>query len=448
MVANVLHLAGEQACAKCLNQAFEDGENVMGVPARNPQLPRQTGPTLEPLPSTGSQSGEEIADSTVRNFSIVLGGPLYDWLLRKGVVRFVLPNLARRILILVALTWLPLLLLSLKDGVAFGDQVKIPFLYDVSMYGRFLLCLPLLLLAETVIDPAIRQAVGEFVNGGIVSAEELPKFDQVLERTRRLRDSWIPEAVMFVLAFFPVFLFESEWGRGAVSTWHTTSGGLTAAGYWYALFSTPILRFFIYRWVFRYFIWALLLWRICRLHLILPPTHPDHAAGLNFLGLAQKHFGILFCALGCIFSGRMTNDMLFEAAPLSSFRFLVVGFIVLSLIVGILPLTLMAPKLSNVRKAGLLEYGKLAHSYSQSFDQKWVHYSERPTEPLLGTGDIQSLADLGNSFGLVEAMNIAPITKGLILQLGVQTALPLLPVIILGTPTPELVRAVMKMLVP
>ncbi|HTS57674.1 MAG TPA: hypothetical protein VMH03_09005 [Terriglobales bacterium] len=420
----------------------------MGVPAKNPELPRQTGPMLEPPPPSGSQSALEIADATVRNFSIVMGGPLYDWLLRKGALRFVLPNLARRIVILVALTWLPLLLLSLKDGVAFGNQVRIPLLYDVSMYARFLLCLPLLLLAEIVIDPSIREAVGEFVNGGIVPAEELPKFDRVLESTQRLRDSWIPEAVIFVLAFFPVFLFEREWGSAAVSSWHTTSGGLTAAGYWYALFSTPVLRFLIYRWVFRYFIWALLLWRISRLHLILPPTHPDHAGGLNFLGLAQKHFGILFCALGCIFSGRMTNDMLFEAAPLSSFRFLVVGFIVLSMIVGILPLTLLAPKLSKIRKAGLLEYGKLAHSYTQSFDQKWVHYGERPAEPLLGTGDIQSLADLGNSFGLVKAMNIAPITKSLLVQLGAQTVLPLLPVIVLGTPTPELVRAVMKMLVP
>jgi len=420
----------------------------MGVPARNPELPRQTGPTLEPIPSTGSQSTQGIADSTVRNFSIVLGGPLYDWLLRSGVVRFVLPNLARRIAILVALTWLPLLLLSLKDGLAFGNQVRLPLLYDISMYGRFLLCLPLLLVAEIVIDPAIRQAVQEFEHAGIVPAEELPKFDKVLERTQRLRDSWIPEAAIFVLAFFPVFLFQHEFARGAISSWHTTSGELTAAGYWYAMLSGPVLRFLIYRWVFRYFIWALLLRRIIRLALILPPTHPDHAAGLNFLGLAQKRFGILFCALGCIFAGRMANDMLFEGVPLTSFRFLAVGFIVLSVILGVLPLVLLAPKLSNVRKTGLLEYGKLAQSYTQSFDRKWVHYAERPTEPLLGTGDIQSLADLGNSFALVEAMNIAPITKRLLWQLAAQTALPLLPVIVLGTPTPELVRAVMKMLVP
>jgi len=431
-----------------LNEASDDEEKFMGAPARNPELPRQTRPTLEPPPSARSQTEQEIADSTIRNFSIVLGGPIYDFLLRRGFVRLVLPNVARRIAVLVALTWMPLLLLSLKDGFAFGDRVKIPFLYDFSMYGRFLLSLPLLLIAEIVIDPAIRQAVAEFVHAGLVPGQELSAFDNILERTQRLRDSWIPEGAMLVLAFFPVFLFQHEWAAGAISSWHTASGRLTAAGFWYAMLSTPILRFLIYRWIFRYFIWALLLWRISQLHLILPPTHPDHAAGLNFLGLAQKRFGILFCALGCMFAGRMTNNMVFEAATLASFRFLVLGFIVLFVVLGLLPLLLLAPTLSKVRKAGLLEYGKLAQSYTESFDRKWVHYVEPPTEPLLGTGDVQSLADMGNSFALVDAMSIAPITRRLILQLAIQTALPLIPVIILGTPTPELVRAVMKMLIP
>src|SRR5215467_3632472 len=97
------------------------------------------------------------------DFSIVVGGPVYDFLLRVGLVRIGLPNILRRIAALVALTWLPLLLLSLKDGFAFGHQVRIPLLYDFSMYGRFLLGLPLLMLAEIVIDPTIRRSVQEFV---------------------------------------------------------------------------------------------------------------------------------------------------------------------------------------------------------------------------------------------------------------------------------------------
>jgi hypothetical protein len=82
-----------------------------------------------------------------------------------------------------------------------------------------------------------------------------------------------------------------------------------------------------------------------------------------------------------------------------------------------------------------------------AFDLKWVHPTEPPSEPFLGTGDIQPLADLGNSYATIEEMSIAPITKMLTVQLAVQAGVPLIPVIILGTPTTELVNAILKMVV-
>jgi hypothetical protein len=315
------------------------------------------------------------------------------------------------------------------------------------MYGRFLLGLPLLLFAEAVIDPAIRRTVSEFVESGIVEAAEVPAFDDVLRKTHRLRDSAIPELILLVLAFFPVFIFYHEWAAGTVSSWHTTASGLTAAGWWYAVFSTPILRFITYRWAFRYFVWSVLLFRIGRLKLTLMPTHPDHCAGLGFLSIAQRRFGIIFCALGCAFAGRVANSMVFEGASVSSFKVLMLGYLVLSLIVGLLPLTMLAPTLMKVRRAGMVEYGRLANRYTVDFDRKWVHPSAPPQEPLLGTGDIQSLADLANSYAVAESMIIAPISKKLVLQLGVQAGLPLLPVIVMGTPTPELIHEVLKMVV-
>jgi hypothetical protein len=416
----------------------------MATQANHPDLP-ESRPTLEPPRIARDQSEREIAESSVANFSIVVGGPIYDSLRRIGLLRQSLPNISRRIVALTAITWLPLLLLSLKEGLAFGYRVRIPFLYDFSMYGRFLLGLPLLLLAELLIDPAIRQALGEFVDAGLMPDQELPAFENVLLGAQRLRDSWIPEGILLVLAFFPVFIWQHEWAAGAVSSWHTTAKGLTVAGWWYAAFSTPLLRFIVYRWAFRYTVWSILLWRISRLDLTLMPTHPDHAAGVNFLAMTQKHFGILLCALGCAFAGRVANTMLFEGAPLTSFKSLMAGFVVLSLIVGLLPLTLLIPKLKKVRKAGLLAYGRFANSYTELFDRKWVHYVEKPSEHLLGTGDIQSLADLGSSFALIEGMRIAPISRKLVVQLGAWAAAPLVPLIILGTPLPELMHTLMKM---
>ena len=398
----------------------------------------------EPAPVEPRTEGVRLPPA-FEDFSIVLGGPVYDFFLRIGLVRLGLPNTLRRIAALVAITWLPLLILSLKDGYAFGYQVKIPLLYDYSMYGRFLLGMPLLILAEIVIDPAIRRSVLEFVQSGIVKADGTQEFEAVLKRVQNLRDAALPEIILLVLAFFPVFLFQHEWKGGAVSSWHTTVRGLTTAGWWYATFSAPVVRFITYRWGYRYFVWSTLLWRIGHVKLHLMPTHPDHAAGLDFLSMGQRRFGILFCALGCSFAGRVGNSMVFEGASLSSYKGLMLGFVVLSVLVGLIPLTLLAPTLARVRRAGLLEYGKLANQYTQSFDHKWVHVQKPPSEPLLGSGDIQSLADLGNSYANIREMDIAPISRKLVMQLAVQSALPLIPVIVLGTPLPQLVNAIVKM---
>jgi len=420
----------------------------MGATARDPDFQTPGGSSRGSVSAMSSTTAElEEAKPAIRDFSIFVGGPVYDFLLRIGLIRLGLPNVMRRIIALIAITWLPLLILCLRDGLATGNQVTIPLLTDFSMYGRLWFALPLLLLAEVVIDPAIRSSVGEFVESGVIQKDQYPEFERVLRSVQRLRDSWLPESILLALAFVPVFLFQHEWETGAASSWHSSAHALTTAGWWYAVVSAPMLRFVMYRWTFRYFIWALLLWKVSRLRLHLIPTHPDRTAGLNFLSFTQARFGILFCAMGCAFAGRIMNSVVHEGAPLTSFKFLMAGFLALSLIAGLFPLLILGPRLARVRRVGLREYGRLGNQYTEAFDRKWVHRAEAPDEALLGTADIQSLADLGNSYSVIQEMNIVPITKQLAIQLAVFAALPLIPVILTGTPATELVNAILKMVV-
>jgi hypothetical protein len=53
------------------------------------------------------------------------------------------------------------------------------------------------------------------------------------------------------------------------------------------------------------------------------------------------------------------------------------------------------------------KYGTLANKYVTEFDEKWMG-DEKTDEQLLGTADIQSLADLGNSYAGVRDMRIVP----------------------------------------
>ena len=65
-------------------------------------------------------------------------------------------------LAVVVLTWLPLLLLSLAAGHAWGNSVTLPFLHDVELHVRLLVALPLMIVAELVVHQRMRPVVGQF----------------------------------------------------------------------------------------------------------------------------------------------------------------------------------------------------------------------------------------------------------------------------------------------
>ncbi len=88
------------------------------------------------------------ARSSRVGFSLVAGGPTHRLQERLGLIKGESPYLARRAALSVLLTWFPLLVLSAAQGLAIGHRVRIPFLYDFAAYTRFLIALPLLILAE------------------------------------------------------------------------------------------------------------------------------------------------------------------------------------------------------------------------------------------------------------------------------------------------------------
>lgn len=64
----------------------------------------------------------------------------------------------------------------------------------------------------------------------------------------------------------------------------------------------------------------------------------------------------------------------------------------------LLPLLVFTPRLVAVSQRGQLDYGVLVTAYTRAFNAKWVRGGVPSDEPLLGTADLQSLADPGNSF--------------------------------------------------
>ena len=58
----------------------------------------------------------------------------------------------------------------------------------------------------------------------------------------------------------------------------------------------------------------------------------------------------------------------------------------------------------------MIAYGILGQAYAREFDRKWIRGSLPTDEPLLGSADFQSLADLHNGFEVVRGIRLVPFT--------------------------------------
>jgi hypothetical protein len=375
------------------------------------------------------------------------GGPTYRIEKRLGLVREESPQIFRRALLAVLLTWVPLLALSALQGAAIGHRVDVPFLRDFAVHARFLLAVPLLFIAETVLGPQLGHASAHFVHSGLVLEEDFGRFDRAIRDGLRWRDSTLAEVILIFVAYSFAALGLISMSIQA-STWYAVRSGstvtLTWAGWWFALFCVPFFQFLGLRWLWRLFLWGQFLWRMSKLNLQLIATHPDQAGGLAFVGESHRFFAIIILAFSTTVSGVLANDLVYDKDPLQHFAPLIATYVIVMVLLFILPLFVFAPILLKTKRTGLYKYGALATEYTASFQKKWVETRPPREEVLLGTGDIQSLADLGNSFAFIEKMDPVPMGPRTPLALVAACLIPMVPLLLTVMPLKDVLRMLLK----
>jgi hypothetical protein len=206
----------------------------------------------------------------------------------------------------------------------------------------------------------------------------------------------------------------------------------------------PLFQFLLFRWYFRIFLWARVLWQVSRIRLAIVPTHPDRCGGLGFLSLVNSAFAPLLAAQGMLLAAMMAERIFYAGAALPQFAQELAGLVVLMLLAVLGPLLVFTPQLAAAKRAGLRQYGTLAQRYVSEFDQKWIRAGAPAGEPLLGSADLQSLADMGNSFLVVEGMRPTPIALKSVVALAVTTLLPILPLTLTMFSSRELLERLIK----
>jgi len=389
----------------------------------------------------------DSANTRTRKFALTEGGPTFRIERRLKLVRENSPLIVRRAFFSIALTWLPLLVCSMLQGFAFGKDIPVPFVRDFAVHARFLLAVPLLFCVEAILGPHLAHAASHFVDSGLVLEEDFARFDAAIESGLKWRDSPIAEAILAVLAYVLTAVNLLSLAV-RVSTWYAlrtdSSFSLTWAGWWFVVFCVPLFQFLVLRWLWRLFIWGQFLWRMNKLSLQLTPTHPDEAGGLGFVGEAQRFFGGILFACSISVAGVLANSVVYDKVPLINYAPSIIAYVIVAVGIIMLPMGIFVGTLLKTKRRGLYQYGTLATSYTTRFHKKWIVGPESSEEPLLGTGDIQSLADLGNSFQLIEKMNAVPISPRTPIHLALACLIPMAPLLLTVMPLKDLIRLLLK----
>jgi len=398
----------------------------------------------EPGRSPAAGAGDGLLPDP-QDFSLVLGGPLYQLLRRAHLSDDALMLQRRRIIVIALIAWLPLLALSALGGQLLGGGAAVPFLMDVDVHVKFLVAMPLLVAAELVVHQRMRAVARTFIDRRLIPENAKASLDAAIASAYRLRNS--VSAELLLIAFVYVVGITIIWRHYLsldAATWYATptNGGssLTLAGAWYGYVSLPIFQFLLIRWYFRLFIWTRLLWQVSRIRLNLVPTHPDRLGGLGFLAATANAFVPLLMAHGALLAGQLANQIFYLGTSLTQFRLEILLLVIFMVFIVVGPLLVFSPQLAETKRTGLREYGTLAQRYVRDFDAKWVRGIGSGEEQFLGTGDIQSLADLGNSFEVVRSMRIVPVTKDAMFQLAVATVAPIVPLVLTLMPLEDLLK--------
>jgi len=291
--------------------------------------------------------------------------------------------------------------------------------------------------------------VHRFVERRLVLPEELPRLNEAINSATTLRNSVVLEVGLLVFVYTVGLWVWRVRVHPDILTWYHVPGGpwnLTPAGFWYVFVSIPVLQFILLRWYTRLFIWFRFLWHVSRLNLHLVPTHPDRCAGLAFVGKSSYAFGPILFAQGVMLAGVVASRVLYSGESLRSFKLQIAGFVVFFVFAVLAPLLMFTPRMAAAKRKGLADYALVAQRYVDGFEQKCVLGEHAPAEELVGSGDIQSLADLGNSYAMVRDMRPVPFGLDDISRLAAATAAPLLPLLLTIFSPEELLLRIVKVI--
>jgi hypothetical protein len=333
-------------------------------------------------------------------------------------------------LTLVGITWVPMCVLALFSGTLHDTDNTISFFEDFLIHVRYLFAAPFFILIERMVD---RSFVGYVQNSDqLILNFQQDSFGHLVKRLNKLANSYLPEILMLVIIFTMTIVnwtslsfFNS--GRNYLVIRGTRS--LSAAGWYYLLVCSPIFQLLLFRWIWRWLIWAYSIIKISTFKLHVDPLHADHLAGLEFLNVVPLAFSYILLAPSAVLSAYIGVAILFNGKVFSAYIFPIAAYVFLLPIILYAPLLVFMPFLIKAKMDSIPSFGNLIRKHNYDYATKWIESDPPKGEQLLGTVDNSSLADINGSYASVQNMKLIPVNFNMILISFAINAIPYIPLV-------------------
>jgi len=382
---------------------------------------------------------------TLEYFSISEGGPF-----NKGAKKIGLNTNAKQIIVALCITWLPLLIITALEGT-FYSGVSVPLLKDVAIHVRLLIVLPMLLTIKAIINSKSIDLEKYFSDTLMNDNEKQIVLKKELQRVKRLINSAIPE-IIFLLIIIGLTMSPLKGGiLHETTSWRVAVEGgdtvLSFAGKWVVFVSIPIFQFLILRWLWRYIIWSLFLFRLSNTALNLQPTHPDQVAGLGIVADVHKYFGLIFLAINVISSGEMIVRITENPDSFQAIRGEAIGNIAVCVVLIFLPLFFFILKLIKTRHQALMDFGNLGSTLSGKFEEEWLRNIPIEKKVLERKVSTSTLQDYSSVYRSTEKMRSVPFRLHDVVTVILILFIPYIPILLIHFSIIELLQKLLGLLV-
>jgi hypothetical protein len=357
---------------------------------------------------------------------------------------------ARRCILFVLLTWAPLCVFTALEGTLLPRADGIAFLADMGAFARSWVAGPLLLAADFYAGRELSRVAGRFGWMCSITPAAREGFTRIVASTLKLRDGWVLEAAVAGTVLLLVVSMINGLPLAELPLWHHSAANperLSAAGWWYALVSLPLLLLLVVGWLWRLILWTRFLWLVARLDLAIVPEHPDRAGGMGFVGYSVRGFTYVAAAFGAIVAGALANQFVHHAMPVASMRYVVLGTAAVNVVLFCAPLFVFAPRLAAERRRGMRQFGQLSTSFGLQFAQEWFQPGRSLEREVLDRGDFSAATDLYQVVDRVKEMRFVPLDRMNVMLVAGATLVPFVPVALLAVPFETVLKNVLGLLI-